>query len=162
MNWRLKKFAAAISCVLGVAASAAQVSADRKVFAGTNCMKEGTSVPKYAGPRAAAYTAMMICPVVRDNTYSSMDVTDWDVSVEGAGGSGTWHIALYSRNHAGTKGYIYTVRTSDHTGVQHIDGAPIPYAFSDGLMYILSWMPSPGPILYYPGPAIIRYAVSES
>ena len=147
--------------VLGVTA-ASDSRADTKVFPGILCVRNGRSTPpaielNYTTVGVSNFTASnktIICPVVRDNEASTMDVTDWDITVNRMGNMSAWTVRLASSSADGSTSFASTITVPAVDGVQELDGTAITSAFEGGIMFLTSTMP--------PSVRLARYQITES
>lgn len=157
----LRELVSVAVVVLGVTA-ASDSRADTKVFHGSFCVRNGHSSPpavelNYTTVGVSNITASnktIICPVVRDNEASTMDVTDWDITVNRVGNMSAWTVRLASASADGGTTHSSTITVPAIDGVQELDGGAITSAFTGGVMYLTSTMP--------PSVRLARYQITES
>lgn len=131
-------------------------AADGKVFNGLNCVELNDTTPEvaYQSNGAARNTSSsnqwLFCPVVRDIMSSSMDIKDWDVTVDRNGNTGdAWDVEIWSLTPDGGSGFkkVITVPTTD--GAQTLDGAGVTSAHTRGQIYVRSVVPDGAEIRSY-------------
>lgn len=136
-----------IATALGLMALSAPGAAEIQVFPGTFCEDINNEISEsnvYYGAthfieNRATGANTVGCPVVRD-TYNS--VSDWDVTVNRNGTSGTWELTLFSTDLDGDSFFsdIISVPASPTSGVLTIDGDPVSSFADGGMLYITSIM----------------------
>ncbi len=160
LKTQLATFAALLVCV-GISTSAQ--ASDRKIYPGASCVEaEDAADPEIfytthgAAWNKADWRNWWTCPIVRDNSGSGMDVTDWDISVNrGSSLQTSWSITICSTDRRGYSGWQSTITVpTGSSSNEKLDGGSINSAYSDGLLYIRSYMPA--------NAFIYSYAVSES
>jgi hypothetical protein len=110
----------------------------------------------FGAVRNGASQQWLICPLARHNVSASMDVTDWDVTVDRRGAGAAWDIILYSTDEAGDNGFASTITigANPSSGVQSWDGGTIVSGWLDGMLFVETFTPA--------GAEIRRISVNES
>jgi hypothetical protein len=142
-------------------ATAGTAMADKKVQNGWVCVEHADATPEitydnFGAVRNGAAAQFLKCPLLRENELATMDVTDWDITVDRRGAAAAWDLTLWSVNDAGDSGFAstITVPAAPASGAIHLDGGTIVSAFLDGQMYLESTVPA--------GAEIRRISVNES
>lgn len=150
-----------VAAVLGLSIAAARDSqaAANRVYQAVHCVQRGDITPEIEYSWVGAFnkatsTKLWICPVIRDNVASSMDILDWDVTVHRRASALAWDIELWSTDNTGNSGFSSTITVPTPDGYQDLDGGTITSAFTEGKLYIQSNVP--------PAAQISRYHVQES
>jgi len=136
--------------------SAVAIAADRKNYPGAFCTSSDGNGLYYnrtgAVENREPSLLTTICPVHRDDTRSSMFISDWDVVVSRPSTGPAWDLFLHSRNTSGTAGYSGYITVGAGNGDQVKDGGQVS-SYSDGVVYIQTELPV--------GATIRGYRVSE-
>jgi len=133
---------------------------DPKTYSGINCVEELDTTPEIqyltnGGARnAAAGTNVFICPVIRDNVLSSMDIATWSIVVNRNSSTTDWIVTLFSRTLGGTGGTVNTIVVPAGSGDQLLTGGSILTASPNGQVYVYTVIPS--------GAELISYFVEET
>jgi hypothetical protein len=100
--------------------------------------------------------ATLLCPLPRLNVADTMDVGDWDITVDRRGATAAWSVVLFSTNTTGDTGFsnTITVPAAPSSGAMDLDGGTITSAFLDGLLFVQTAVPA--------GAEIRRISVNES
>ena len=154
--------------LVGVAAAAViafavgDSQADTKVFPGSFCVSHGYLTPPtiwfsyniLGVSNITTSTKGVICPAVRDNELATMDITDWDITVNRNGATAAWTVQLCSQTTDGLTGTCNTITVPAGAGIKELDGGAITTAFAGGVVFLLSDMP--------PNARLARYQITES
>lgn len=160
MLYRLVRRVSPVSIACAIALSASNNAvADTKVYPGTFCVEQNDTTPEiyYSAVNALNSSAganWWSCPIVRDDTAVTGDVTDWDIVVHRGGNTtDTWTLTLSICDGYGSSCDFDNVTAStSFPYFNEIDGGVVD-GFEAGGMTIESSVP--------PGCAIWNYRVNE-
>jgi hypothetical protein len=146
-----------VVCAAALLGAAGHALADHKNVSALLCKEEGDATPDiaytYSGgaQNIGASTLSLICPTVRDDVTSTMDVNDWDIAYDRHGASGIWQVVLWSLNQSATSGFtsVITLPASPSSGWNTADGAPITSAYANAPMAVTSQLPPDAELLWY-------------
>jgi hypothetical protein len=152
-----KSFATLFAVAICVALISSNSDADdRKVFPGANCVEMWDTAPEIYymtgghAQNSSTGSNTWVCPVVRDIMASSMDISDWDITVHRhANSTAAWNITLWSTDVQGWNGYGNTVTVPAGEGYHSVDGGRINSAHTNGQLFIETTIPREARICSY-------------
>lgn len=140
-----------LAVILGASAltSAGGAGATHRPHPGLVCVEQGDSTPEityefFGAVRNGGSQQWILCPIVRFNPSSSMDVDDWEITVDRRGSATAWTVTLWSTNTLGASGFssVVNVPASPSSGAFPVNGGFISNAFPNGMLFVETLMPA--------------------